>query len=351
MVLLLCMPVGLARAGCGWKAGKLTALNQRLSGQVLDFTHNHGADHRIYSPALQHYRDLYVYLPPAFDPSQRYPFMIWLHGFAQDEQAFLDEVVGYLDAAILAGQLPPFIVAAPDGSVSGRPNLFGRGTFFLNSHLGNFEDYVVQDVWDFVVGNFPIRPEREAHVIAGVSMGGGAAFNLAIKHRQCFKVVVGVFPPLNLRWRDCHGRYRANFNPQCWGWWTDPALDREVVARFLGGLYKVRINDLLYPLYGKGLEALLATSRENPIEMIDRYGLRPGQLDLFVAYGGEDEFNLDAQVESFLHFAQCRGLFVGVAYDPKGRHDQATAVRLFPHIISWLGPLLAPYSPPLASSW
>src|SRR5262249_25971828 len=83
---------------------------------------------------------------------------------------------------------------------------------------------------------------------------------------------------------------------------------------------------------------------ENPIEMVDRLALRPGDLEMFVAYGGKDEFNIDAQVESFLYLAHYRHLEVGVAYDPKGRHDVATAVKLFPDIIAWLAPRLAPYS-------
>jgi oxygen-independent coproporphyrinogen-3 oxidase len=51
----------------------------------------------------------------------------------------------------------------------------------------------------------------------------------------------------------------------------------------------------------------------NPIEMLDIYGIKPGDLELFVAYGGKDQFNLDAQVESFLYVAKCRGIGVAVA--------------------------------------
>ena len=46
----------------------LESLNCRLGGQVLDYTHNHGADRRIFSPILGRPRDLYVYLPPGYNP-------------------------------------------------------------------------------------------------------------------------------------------------------------------------------------------------------------------------------------------------------------------------------------------
>ncbi len=89
----------------------------RLQGRVLDFTHNHGADNRIWSPALQQKRDMYVYVPPGFDPCKQYPFVLWLHGHSQDEFVFLRDVIVPLDRAIAAGQLPPVLIAAPDGSV------------------------------------------------------------------------------------------------------------------------------------------------------------------------------------------------------------------------------------------
>jgi hypothetical protein len=64
-----------------------------------------------------------------------------------------------------------------------------------------------------------------------------------------------------------------------------------------------------------------------------------------VAYGGKDQFNIHTQVESFLYVARQRGLSVEVCYDPDGKHDLATAERLFPCVVKWLAPLLEPYAP------
>ena len=85
---------------------QLERLNRRLSGQVLDFTHNHGRDRRIWSEALHQKRDMYVYLPPKYDPNKRYPIIFWLHGFAQDEHSFLEYAVEPLDRAMAYGQAP-----------------------------------------------------------------------------------------------------------------------------------------------------------------------------------------------------------------------------------------------------
>jgi S-formylglutathione hydrolase FrmB len=326
---------------------ELILINKHLRGRIVDHTCNHGTDNRIWSRALYQKRDLYVYLPPCFDPCQRYPLVLWLHGFGADEKSFVQYVAPLIDEAIVEGKLPEVIVAAPDGSINGEPSLFNAGSFFLNSNAGDFEDFLLQDVWDFLVTHYPIRPERQAHVIAGASMGGFAAYNLAFKHRECFGVVIGVFPPLNLRWVNCRGRYFANFDPKNWGWRTKVSQGHEVIARFYGGLVTVRLKQVIDPLFGRDQEGLVQVAKENPIEMVDRLGIHEGDLCMYVAYGGKDEFNVDAQVESFLYLARCRGLTVGVGYEPKGRHNLETARKLFPGVINWLAPLIGPYSPPV----
>jgi S-formylglutathione hydrolase FrmB len=346
--LILWIPSGHCQADGLLNRYDLEQINRRLQGQVVDHTENHGSDRRIWSAALHERRDLYIYLPPGFDPQQSYPFMMWLHGFAQDERSFLRYVVDDLDAAMAAGKLPAMIVAVPDGSLTRNPFRISAGSFFLNTRAGAFEDFVMSDVWNFVVEHYPIRPERELHVLAGVSMGGGAAYNLAIKHRDRFKVVLGIFPPLNNRWLDCHCRYRSPFDPNCWGWRTDFSNPYEVVGRFYG-VVTIRMKDVLENLYTGGPETAAQVSWDNPIEMIDRLCLHEGELCMYVAYGGRDQFNIAAQVESFLFRAKQRGLSVTVAYDPQGKHDFATAQKFYPSVLEWLTSVLAPYTAPVSS--
>jgi len=325
---------------------KLERVNRRLHGYLVDYTHNHGADRRIWSPALCAKRDLYVYLPPGYDPQLRYPLVFVLHGFGQDEEFFIDDDLVYrLDAAMACGKLPPMIVAVPDGSISGHACLVSPGSFFVNIPAGRFEDFLMQDVWNFVHCQYPIRPERCAHAMVGVSMGGGAAYNKGIKYRDRIGIVVGIFPPLNTRWIDCHGRYMSNFDPACWGWRTDFSQRHQVVGRFYG-IFTVRLHHLTDPLYGRRNPNILElVSSENVIEMLETWDVRPGQLEMFLAYGGRDQFNIDAQVESFLYVARRRGLCLTVAYDPKGKHDAATAEEFLPCVFNWLRPRMEPYSP------
>jgi hypothetical protein len=66
---------------------------------------------------------------------------------------------------------------------------------------------------------------------------------------------------------------------------------------------------------------------------------------MYIAYGALDEFNIQAQVESFLFLARQRGLNIHVTHDPEGKHDLPSGLRLFPDGIRWAAPHLAPYGP------
>ena len=68
-------------------------------------------------------------------------------------------------------------------------------------------------------------------------------------------------------------------------------------------------------------------SQENPIEMIDRYNLREGELAMYVAYAGRDQFNVTAQVDSFRYRAKERGLSVSYGFDPRERRPARAATR------------------------
>ncbi len=315
----------------------IACVNCRLQGQVVDFTCNHGADRRIWSPALGQKRAMYVYLPPNYDAKKAYPLFIFLHGAGQDEKFFLQSVAEPLDRAIAAGTLPPYIVVAPDGSLPAQSRFSVSASFFVNSLAGNYEDFVQKDVWQFVTTTFPILPERKDHVILGVSMGGTGAFAQAIKYKERYKTVLGFMPAVNLRWVDCCGRYASKFDPNCWGWRAEPR-PREVIARPGPlGILKIRAGQLFEPLVGCGPDAIARMSEINPIEILSRSKLQDKELNMYIAYGGRDQFNIDTQVESFLYFARQRGITVSADFYPCARHDVESGLQMIPKALEWLG--------------
>jgi S-formylglutathione hydrolase FrmB len=321
----------------------LCQLNAQLAGKVHDYTANHGEDRRILSAALGQKRDVYVYVPPGYDPAKRYPLMIWLHGLAQDENSFL-KIAPLFDRAMVAGTLPKFVVVAPDGTVNGKAGLREPPALYLNSRLGRYEDFIIYDVWNLAVTTYSIRPEREAHVLAGASMGAFGAYNLGIKHKDEFGVIAGVLPPVNLRYADCQGRTDTDFNPYCFGWLTEYRPNAPVARLGPFGIITVRQRDVVDPVFGDSPDVIGRIAAENPAEMIATYNVKPGELAMFAGYADRDEFNFDAHAQSFAYLARARGLDVQLACVP-GKHDEQSGVRLFPAFVEWLGPRLAAYGP------
>jgi S-formylglutathione hydrolase FrmB len=332
----------------------LDKVNSCLAGRVLDFTHKHGCDRRIWSPSLCLWRDVYVYIPPNYDPGKSYPLLLWLHGFGGDEWQFIRQVVRELDKSIVSGAMPPVIAVAPDGSVPSTWKPWYQGSWYINGRQGRWEDYMMNDVLRFVEQNFRIRPEREAHVIAGWSMGGFGAYNLGMKHSDYFRVLVGIYPNLNLRYVDRQGHWGTDFDPENTTWLED-MKGRWLVGAYPKYRFPINAGVVFLPAWGRRQDCIARMSQENPIELLDRLDVQDGRFDMFVSYGKRDEYNVDAQVESFLYRARERGLNVWVRCNPEGHHSTDYVNECMPEVLAALGRRLRELlpdvdSPPAASS-
>ncbi len=71
------------------------------------------------------------------------------------------------------------------------------GSFYVNSAApGNWEDFTVKDLVNFVDRKYSTLPKPESRGIAGHSMGGYGAITLAMKHPEIYSVVYGMNPGL-----------------------------------------------------------------------------------------------------------------------------------------------------------
>jgi S-formylglutathione hydrolase FrmB len=320
---------------------QLEEINAKLAGHICDFTRNHDADRRIYSPALCAKRDLYVYTPPGYDGVKQYPVVIWMHGLLQDERGGLS-LIKKIDEAIVCGTWPPMIFAVPDGTFKGKPKFNNGGSFYLNGVRGHFEDYLMTDVWNFLFCHFAIRPEREAHVLAGASMGGLSAFNLAFKYREKVGVIVGIMPLLDLMYADGHGNHFGKFDPDCLG-----RIDhyRRLASAGHVSFVRIRNGKVMRPLFGSASEVERRLQIENPVEMLDLYDVKPGEFQMFIAWTEEDNFSGNNECKSFLHHACQRGITADTAIEEHGQHNSTTAMKFFDRFAAWLKPRLDPYVP------
>lgn len=323
--------------------GRLERVNRKLGGRVLDYSNDHGRDNRIWSPSLNQWRNLFVYLPPGYDGTAQFPVMMWLHGINQTHKDFL-QIVHHFDEGIRAGKFPPVVIVAPDGSVRSRLSVQTIGSFYMNSKAGDFESYILNDIWAWALKSFAIRPEREAHVIAGASMGGFGSYNLAFKHHEQFGNIAGIMPALDTQYMDCHGRHFADYDPNCVGR-RDVFRRNQVVGRFYGVIL-VRQRRMLDVLFGRfGTADIETIRRNNPLEMLAIHDVQPHDYKMFIAYPTEDEFNIDAQVEHFIDVARRRGIQPTVEKMVGLHHTVADGIKAFPALSRWMLPLLAPYAP------
>jgi S-formylglutathione hydrolase FrmB len=203
----------------------LERVNRRLSGHVVDCTQNHGSDRRILSPIPERPRDLYVYLPPGYEPGRAYPLVVYFHMAYVDEHFFVGSgMLEDLDGLILRGECPPVVVACPDATYGGRDKFSEIHSFYVNGLGGRFEDHIFREVIAFLEANYAIRPEREAHALLGTSAGGYGAMSLAIRHRDTIGAVATLAGPLNMRYSNVDGVYFEDFNPA--------GTDHEIRANF-----------------------------------------------------------------------------------------------------------------------
>lgn len=323
--------------------------NRDLCGRIVDFTHNNGQDNRIYSAILCRKRDLYIYLPPGYDPNLQYPLILWIHGGFGDETAFArSAAIAHLDRLIATGCCPPVVLAAPDATITGEDGILSHHSFFINGVDGRYEDHLLQEVLPFVETNFSISPQREAHAISGYSAGGLPAMAIAIKRREYFATVVTIAGPLNLRYWNCHDRYFEDFSPCTYRWQTD-YRPKQKITRYFGGLVHLPAKFFIRPVFGDGHDIMEQVLPNNPADLLVHGDLQPGELNIFLAYAGKDNFNFDAHNESFLWLARQRGIEPTVLVSPDERHSAKYCTWAQTQAYEWLAQRL-PWPASQASS-
>lgn len=152
-------------------------------------------DNLLGDPAEQ---PIAVYLPPSYaSTSDRYPVVYLLPGFTAGVDAFLDgrfqgfELLPSMDRLVENGNVREMIVVVANGR-----NLVG-GSGYVNSPVtGNWEDFVVKNVVRYVDRHYKTIPYTESRGIAGESLGGFGALNIAMRHPDVFGAVYAMSPAL-----------------------------------------------------------------------------------------------------------------------------------------------------------
>ncbi len=135
----------------------------------------------------------FVYLPPGFTRTRRYPVLYLLHGMPGSPSEYLagTQLAEHADIEIAAGRLRPFIAVVPAaGSTRG----------YNGEWAGQWEDGLVGRTIPWVDANLPTITTPLGRVIAGLSAGGFGAIDIALRHPALFGAAEswsGYFTPLH----------------------------------------------------------------------------------------------------------------------------------------------------------
>ncbi|HEX4563595.1 MAG TPA: alpha/beta hydrolase-fold protein [Solirubrobacteraceae bacterium] len=137
---------------------------------------------RYASAALRGVGSFLVYLPPGFSfAAHRYPALYLLHGNNETASSFLELGLQQTLDRLTAERVIPPLIGVMIQSGPGAHNWRDKG-----GHA--YESYVLE-VQKLVDRMFPTLAERGARAIAGYSMGGYGAMNIALSHPDRFAVV------------------------------------------------------------------------------------------------------------------------------------------------------------------
>ena len=137
------------------------------------------------STPLKKPRKLYVYTPPQYDsePSRRFPVLYLRHGSGDNEENWstTGRAGVILDNLIAQHKAVPMIIVMPNGDTDGTwaGGSSPEGIEMLGKEL-------FTDIIPMIARTYRVMPGRENRAITGLSMGGGQAFTIGLKHLDLF---------------------------------------------------------------------------------------------------------------------------------------------------------------------
>lgn len=147
----------------------------------------------IKSTALGKTMGIAIYLPPGYNPANRYPVLYVMYGYDGSEYSMFNNFMSInrtADRMVANGSMPPTILVVPDYD-----NSFGvNSTPEQNpdsdgGSIGFYEDYLITEVIPYIDKNFSTSNHRSARFIEGYSMGGFAALYLGFNYPELFSKI------------------------------------------------------------------------------------------------------------------------------------------------------------------
>ncbi|MBX3486079.1 alpha/beta hydrolase-fold protein [Phenylobacterium sp.] len=206
-----------------------------------------------------------VLLPDGYQPSQKLPLLLLLHGGGGDN-GFLARMRPTVEAAWAAKDFAPAVVATPD---------VGRSLYMdFKDGSQKWETFIVAELVPELRRRYGLSAERSRTVVTGVSMGGLGSLRLGFDHPEMFGGLAAMEPGIEpaLRFEDVRMRNRFQRDDRFFKSIFGDPVDRE--------LWK----------------------RANPANMVlaNKAAILTSGLAIYIEVGDLDMFKLDEGTE-YLH--------------------------------------------------
>jgi enterochelin esterase-like enzyme len=164
---------------------------------IKDVPHGTVAIENYTSAFTKSNRSVYICTPPGYghDSGKKYPVLYLLHGSGQNEEAWTDlgRANFILDNLIAEDKAEPMIIVMPLGHHSrSKKDIPGDPEF-------EYEKVLIKEVIPLVESKYRTIDDREHRAIAGLSMGAGQSFHIAMRNLELFDHL-GVFSVRGHSW-------------------------------------------------------------------------------------------------------------------------------------------------------
>ena len=292
------------------------------------------AHEQFHSDALGVDKAVVIYLPRGYDsqPARHWPVFYYLHGLGGNETNWTQS--GKLDAA--ADQLGlAAIVVMPDGDdgfyVDSAAKIDydqcmkdGAGLFLPEREphdttcvrARNYETYIAKDLVGWVDAHYHTLPRRDGRAIAGLSMGGFGAMELAMRHPDEFAAAASHSGAIALLYKGprpfAPGKTERFTDVGGWGAAAGP------------------IGAWIQTIFGNDIASWKA---HDVVELAGK--LSPGKLALYFDCGTEDDFQLQDNLQ-YVHEALTARHIEHEYFLGPGKHDFAFWSARLPHSLAFL---------------
>jgi enterochelin esterase family protein len=258
-----------------------------------DVPHGAVAEVTYKSISLGMFRRMHVYTPPGYEKgSERYPVLYLLHGGTENDDTWssVGRAGFILDNLIAEKKAKAMIVVMPTG---GPAESSGMGRVSQERFVANIN----RDVMPYVESRYRVLTDRANTAIAGASIGGNHALNIAIPRLERFGYV-GVFSSgLIGAFRDLPGRGGGTGAGRGRGG-EAPLLAREwehLHAANLGDAGLKKGLRLLW--FATGTEDFILGTTRATLGLLEKHGFNPVFLE---APGGHSWINWRRYLAEFV---------------------------------------------------